>query len=57
MTMPQAQKMTVTVQQQAQSAGIGAPATDNPSAIEIYRRQVQAGSANRADDSGPAMRF
>ena len=57
MTQPQPRKLTVTVQQPGQPADASASVADNPSAIEVYRRQVQAGSANDASDSGPSMRF
>jgi glutaredoxin len=55
MIPPQPQKMTVTVQQNDAAAAVGATSAE-PSAIERYRQQIQAGTANRQDD-GPSMRF
>jgi glutaredoxin len=55
MIAPQPQKMTVTVQQ-AQPTGAAGAAAGEPSAIERYRQQIQAGTANRQDDE-PSMRF
>jgi len=60
MTAPQPQKLTVTVQQAA-PASAAAPtpspaAASEASAIERYRQQIQAGTANRQQE-GPSMRF
>ncbi len=55
MTQPQPQKMAVTVQQ-GQPAAPAAAASSEPSAIERYRQQIQAGTANRREDE-PSMRF
>ena len=55
MTPPQPQKLTVTVQQAQQAAAPAAPANDM-SAIERYRQQIQAGTANRQAEE-PSMRF
>ena len=55
MTPPQPQKLTVTVQQAQPAAAPAAPANDM-SAIERYRQQIQAGTANRQAEE-PSMRF
>lgn len=55
MIPPQPQKMTVTVQQNEPAAAAGASGAE-PNAIERYRQQIQAGTANRQDDE-PSMRF
>lgn len=56
MTAPQAQKLTVNVQQQ--TAQNPTPTADSPSAIDQYREQIeQARNANRAIERGPSMRF
>jgi hypothetical protein len=55
MTQPQPQKMAVTVQQ-GQPAAPATAASGEPSAIERYRQQIQAGTANRQEDE-PSMRF
>ena len=55
MTRPEAQKMTVTVQQAKPAAAPAAPGGDL-SAIERYRQQIQAGTANRQSEE-PSMRF
>jgi len=55
MTPPQPQKLTVNVQRDA--AQVKAPAAPAaPSAIDLYRQQVQAGTPARTPD-GPSMRF
>lgn len=57
MTAPPAQKLTVNVLREASAQG-QAPAASptQQSAIEQYRKQVQAGAAPRAP-AGPSMRF
>lgn len=55
MTPVQPQKLTVTVQP-AQPGAAPAQAASEPSAIERYRQQIQAGTANRQEDA-PSMRF
>ena len=57
MTAPQPQKLTVNVQRETPAGAAAAPAADNPSAIELYRQRIQAGTANRAGDTGPSVRF
>jgi len=56
MTTPPAQKFTVTAQG---DTGLNRPAppADNPSAIELHRQRIQAGTANRVPDDHPSMRF
>lgn len=56
LTPPQPQKLDVTVQREA---GAGSPtgSAEALSAIEIYRRQVQAGTPNPTADTNSSMRF
>ncbi len=66
MTSPQPQKITVTARQAepasasaaspAAAASAAAAAGSDPSAIERYRQQIQAGTANRQQEE-PSMRF
>ena len=62
MTPPQPQKITVTVQQANPAAAPAAPATRDAAAagdltaLERYRQQIQAGTANRVQEE-PSMRF
>ncbi|NLD54407.1 MAG: glutaredoxin family protein [Burkholderiaceae bacterium] len=57
MTPPAPQKLTVTVQRETVTEQAPSAARDNLSAIEQYRRQVQAGAAARAPDPTPSIRF
>jgi hypothetical protein len=56
MTPPVAQKLTVNVQREETAAAPRA-AAENVSAIEQYRRQVQAGARARNADPSPSLRF
>lgn len=59
MTPPQPQKMTVTVQQAQPAMPAATPsaaAAGDVSAIERYRQQIQAGTANRQQEDA-SMRF
>jgi len=55
-TAPQAQKLTVNVQRETRPTDRPA-ASVTPSAIELYRQQIQAGTANRASDRKDSIRF
>lgn len=57
MTPPQPQKLNVVVQREGGAAGRPAASGDELSAIELYRRQIQTGAANRAAETVPSMRF
>ncbi len=57
MTPPAPQKLMVNVQRETVAGEAPAAATENLSAIEQYRRQVQAGAAARAPDPAPSIRF
>jgi glutaredoxin len=57
MTPPEPQKLTVSVQRETVAAPAPAAQAENLSAIEQYRRQVQAGAAARTAEPSPAIRF
>ncbi len=57
MTPPTPQRLTVNVQRETVPGQAPAAAPESLSAIEQYRRQVQAGAAARAPDPAPSIRF
>jgi hypothetical protein len=57
MTPPQPQKLNVIVQREGGTGVRPAASAGEPGAIEAYRRQNQTGSATRAAEAVPPMRF